>query len=123
MVQEVHTTYRVVKAYEGSSGDSLVVREGERLAFERRETEFEGWIWCVNKLGEAGWVPEAWVALEGRFCVMRRDCDSTELTVEVGEELTGAFVESGWMWARKSDGQEGWVPLECVEMIERGSDG
>ena len=123
MIQKAHTVYRVVKAHEGSIGDMLVVREGERLAFERRKTEFEGWIWCVSRSGQVAWVPEAWVSLEGRSCVMRRDYDSTELTVGVGEEVTGALVESGWAWVRTSDGREGWVPVNCIEKIERGSGG
>ena len=120
MTREVKTVYRVVKPHSGSEGDVLVVRRGERLAFERRVTEWPGWIWCVSRSGAAAWTPEAWVKLEGPTCVMERDYDAAELSVQPGELFTATLTESGWAWGVSSDGCTGWVPLACIETVEHG---
>lgn len=112
--------YRVIRAYKTPYGDPTVFRRGDRLRFERRETEWEGWIWCTAESGKSAWVPEAWVRVEGGFCVMERDYSALELSVESGETLSGNLVESGWLWAKKADGQEGWVPLSYLEKAEHG---
>ena len=82
---------------------------------QRRETEWPGWIWCTNDSGKSAWVPENWVEIEGDSCVMKRDYDSTELSVEAGEVLSVESEESGWAWATKEGRESGWVPLENLE--------
>lgn len=99
------------------SGDVLSLKRGARLEFERRPTEWEGWIWCTSAEGISAWVPESWVTVEGRFCVMLKDYISRELGVDRGDEVTVELTESGWAWVRTPDGDEGWVPLECLEQI------
>lgn len=108
-------TSRVVKPHQPSDPDPLIVRKGARLSFERKETEFAGWIWCTNDSGKRAWVPEHWVDIEGDSCVMKRDYNAIELSVEAGEVLTVEFEESGWAWATKEGGESGWVPLENLE--------
>ena len=120
MIQETPVVYRVVKTFQAPQADPLVVSGGERLAFERRETEWPGWIWCVDESGKSGWVPEAWVCPEGETCVMRRDYDGTELSVADGEEFAVTLTESGWAWGTTSDGRKGWVPMAYLEKIEHG---
>jgi hypothetical protein len=109
--------FRVRKPHEPDSGEVLSVKQGARLEFERRPTEWEGWIWCTSPGGPSAWVPESWVTVEGRSCVMLKDYVSRELALEAGVEVTGEFVESGWAWVRSSGGDEGWVPLECLERM------
>jgi len=46
-----------------------------------------------------------------------RDYDATELTVEVGEELTALAEHSGWFRCRTDTGSLGWVPAENVELL------
>ena len=107
--------YRVIKSYRSAYPDPLCLRQGERLRCERRQSEWPGWVWCSDTSGREGWVPEGWVKVEGDHCVLQRDYDATELTVEVGEDLAGVFEESGWAWVRNAQGAEGWVPLDCLE--------
>jgi hypothetical protein len=57
-------------------------------------------------------VPERWVEFDGDFCILQRDYEAVELSVDVGEILTVEFTESGWAWATRESGQSGWVPLE-----------
>jgi hypothetical protein len=92
-----------------------MVSRGERLRCERRETQWEGWLWCAAPDGRAGWVPEPWVELAGEAGVMTRDYDAAELTVAPGDVLEGVLTASSWLLAVTTSGQQGWVPLECVE--------
>jgi len=110
-------TLRVIKPHQPSDADALTARKREHLSFERRETEWPGWIWGTNMAGRGGWVPENWVEIDGGSCVMKRDYNATELSVEVGEVLTVEFEESGWAWVTKEGGESGWVPLEHLGRI------
>lgn len=109
--------YRVKKSYGGSSEDPLIVRKGDRLRFERRRSEWPGWIWCTSDSGKTGWVPESWVKLEGQACIMTRDYSAFELTVSTGDELSATVIESGWAWVTNSLGESGWVPLNHLETV------
>jgi len=60
-------------------------------------------------------VPEKWVEIDGDSCVMKRDYNATELSVEVGEVVTVEFEQSGWVWAAKEGGESGWVPLDNLD--------
>lgn len=115
----IPTLYRVTKAHKPESSQPLSVLRGERLYYERRLTSWAGWLWCWQPGGHAGWVPEAWVAIEGTECVLQRDYDATELRVQPGESLHGLLVEAGWLQARRATGETGWVPLDCV-VVEPG---
>ena len=110
--------YRAVKSHRPEEGEPLEVSRGDRLEFERRPTGWEGWLWCTNADGDAGWVPEAWVRIEGETCVSTKDYSSSELAVDAGTEVLVGLMESGWAWACTSKGQVGWVPFECLEKID-----
>lgn len=109
------SAYRVIQPHQGSIGGSLSARRGQRLAFEQRESEFAGWLWCTDDAGTGAWVPESWVRIEGPACVLLRDYDAVELSIQVGEILESTLEESGWAWVSKENGQRGWVPLACLE--------
>ena len=94
---------------------------GEVLGFERRPTEWDGWLWCANSKGYRAWVPEAWVSIDGTVCKMRRDYTSLELDVCKGEVLVVEETESGWAWVENSAGRKGWVPLGCLEKLPEKS--
>lgn len=110
-------TFRVIKPHRPPDPDALTARKGERLSFERRESEWPGWIWCTSDSGKGAWVPENWVRMEGYSCVMKRDYNATELSVDVGEALPPEFDESGWAWVTKEGGESGWVPLDHLGRI------
>jgi hypothetical protein len=107
----IKQSFRVIKPYRTPFSDPLIARQGERLNFERRESEWEGWIWCTCTSGRSGWVPENWVQIKDRTCVLQRDYTAAELSVGKGETVTADLFESGWAWASKESGESGWVPL------------
>ncbi len=98
-------TFRVIKPHQPSDADALTARKGERLSFERRETEWARWIWCTSDSGKRAWLPENWVEIQGDSCAMKRDYVTTDLAVDVGEVLTPEFEESGWAWATTVTGE------------------
>ena len=106
--------YIVIKSHTASYSEALIASKGRRLRFERKPTEWQGWLWCTAADGKTGWVPESWVEIEDETCTLLRDYTTAELTVAVGEHLEGEIIESGWLWARTEPGAWGWVPMECV---------
>ena len=107
--------FRAIADYDSAYPESLMLRAGQGVRFERRETEWEGWLWCTSEHGETGWVPEAWLSLGATFAVAQRDYCARELTVRRGAVVTGSLVESGWLWATTDTGVFGWVPLRVLE--------
>ena len=114
--------YRVKTLYESAYPEALVFKKDERLRFERKHTEWPGWIWCTTDGGESAWVPESWVEIKGGFCVLSQDYNSRELTVRPGDELNVIYKESGWVWVRNNEGEAGWIPADRIEP-EHGSSG
>lgn len=111
------TKWRAISDHRPETSEPLRVGVGDMLRFERRITEWKGWIWCTTGEGLEAWVPEAWVKVEGEACTMLRDYTSRELTVRKGETLLVEETESGWAWAENSAGERGWVPLDCLERL------
>ena len=103
--------YRVIEAYESPFPDPLEAKAGARLSFERRETEWAGWVWCTDSSGKTGWVPETWLILDEEFCVLQRDYVASELSVAAGELIVADFSESGWVFGSTASGEQGWIPL------------
>ena len=106
---------RVVEPHQPDSTAALIVRQGEHLHFERRKTEWAGWLWCTNNTGQSGWVPESWVEIQGGTAVLCRDYDATELAVKPGDAVQVGFAVSGWAWITRADGATGWIPLNCLD--------
>jgi len=110
--------YAVAKPHRPSEEQWLAAQQGTRLALERRETVYAGWIWCVADSGAGGWVPEEWVSIAGDTCTLLRDYDALELPVEPGDMVEVEFTESSWAFVQDERGRQGWVPLECLEPLE-----
>ena len=106
---------RVVQTPHKASFDvALAFSAGDRLTVEDRETEWEGWLWCVGADGIGSWVPAAYIERDGAHGVASRDYDATELTVAAGDVLTAHYEEAGWAWCTTATGENGWVPAECL---------
>jgi uncharacterized protein YgiM (DUF1202 family) len=108
----------VIEKHQGSDNHPLIIKKGEILRYERKETEWEGWIWCMDNSGKGGWVPEAYLNLQETHCEVLQDYNAIELTVNIGEEFIIEKEESGWFWVRDEGGREGWIPIISVRIIE-----
>ena len=107
--------FRVIADHDAAYPDPITLRAGDRVCYERRESQWEGWLWCTSDSGAAGWVPESWLTLADASAVARRDYSARELTVQAGMSVAGSLIESGWIWATSEAGASGWVPLRVLE--------
>ena len=113
------TTYRAIKSWQIHYPDPIRGVTGDRLSIGRRDDGFPGWVWATAADSRAGWVPESWLSVEGNSGVLLRDYAAAELALVPGDMVSGDLVESGWLWATAADGQIGWAPLDCLELVRR----
>ncbi|HEX5314633.1 MAG TPA: SH3 domain-containing protein [Gammaproteobacteria bacterium] len=109
----------VIKPYERPYANTIAAGAGETVVPDfDRHTDIAGWVWCRARDGRAGWTPRAWLSRKGEEWRLDRNFDAIELTVHPGETLEVQFEESGFAWASKSNGEKGWVPIECLELAK-----
>jgi len=104
-------TRRVVADYTVSYPDPLVVRAGDLLNVGNEDADFPGWVWCEDRNGKGGWVPDDCIELGGERARARYDYAATELAATVGEELVVTKEKGGWALCINESGQRGWLPL------------
>lgn len=109
---------RVVKEYEASDPNPLVIKAGEKLWVGVRDTTWPAFVRCRNHAGNEGWVPDRYLEIDGKDGVARVDYSAVELTVSGGEILFLEQEVGGWYWARKEPRERGWIPAEHVQIIE-----
>ncbi|MFW9943644.1 MAG: SH3 domain-containing protein [Candidatus Sifarchaeia archaeon] len=115
---------RAIKDHESEFTTPLVIKNGELVEGEERETEWEGWLFCRNSAGVEGWVPKAYLkpeSISNRFLSLK-DYNARELAVRKGTELIVLSEESDWAWARTPVGDEGWVPLNKLVDVGKQPD-
>ena len=106
---------RVVVAHEASFPYSMRVKAGDRISVGQEDEEMPGWLWCTDSDGVGAWVPDIYLERENGEGRMLVDYDSTEFTVDVGDELEYLKEANGWIWCADSEGALGWVPADKVE--------
>ena len=109
--------YRVIEAWRRSYDPALAVKTGQRLTVERRDTEWPGWLWCLNEAGLGGWLPEGVLEVGVGTARVREDFDTAELTVVPGEIVEAQAAREGWIWCQADSGAKGWVPLKVLEAL------
>ena len=111
------TSARVIAAWQVTYSDPLTLRAGEEVTVGKHDTEWPGWVWCTNRAGKGGWVPEQYIEEHGSEGAARYDYTAVELAVNVGDELLVGQRINGWVWCTNANGQSGWVPERNLEMI------
>ena len=109
---------KIIKSYTTRFTNPIILKMGEHVKVRKRDGEWIGWIWCVTEDGNEGWAPEIILKIDQSEAVVVSDYNATELSVVVGEELEMFHRESGWVWCHRSNGDEGWIPLECFGLTE-----
>jgi len=112
------TRYRVIKNYQRSNADPIILHKGDPIRIGREfdgDPEWQGWIWCESQTGKGGWVPRTLITIRGSTGTAREDYNASELCVQKGEALNILEVLNGWTRARRANGETGWVPLRNLE--------
>jgi hypothetical protein len=108
----------VIKDYEAQYPDPIQARAGDEVSVDpSKETDILGWVWCTNRVAKSGWVPIAYLEIEGDRGRILYDYSAIELTVHTGEVLTVHKTESSFHWVTNENGKQGWVPIENVEPV------
>ncbi len=95
------------------------VREGDSVAVGHRNQQHPDFVWAATEDGHHGWVPEEYLEMTGKqSAVVRRDYDSSHLTVVEDEELDVIEQVGDYLLCRTEAGVEGWVPVSCVHDVE-----
>jgi hypothetical protein len=109
----------VKKDHASTDPDSLSAKAGDILQGEEKPTIWPNWLWCHNANAVYSWVPKSFLKpieeKPGYFTVLK-DYIAKELTVKTNDELTILFEDSDWAFARTPSGDEGWVPLENLDL-------
>jgi hypothetical protein len=108
---------RVIEDYRAAYPDPVTFTKGEILKIEKKQSEWDNWVWCINKLGKGRWIPKNYLEIYEDTCRILRDYEATELTVKIDDKLEVEKIESDWIWAINNQGKHGWVPLKCVQLI------
>ena len=106
---------KVSSAYKSAYPDPLQLKAGDEVRVTDKKSEWPGWLWCTDRNGNAGWIPGLYIERSGDTGMLRTYYDATELTVEAGDEVEVLGEQSGWAWCRKTDGEQGWLPLNALE--------
>lgn len=109
---------QVTADYTRSREDPIMCSAGDSLSVgERYDWHGAVWVWCTNRAGKSGWMPEGYVTIEGEHGIAKVDYNAIELTVKVGDVVTVLDQSHQWAWCKTADGELGWVPLENIDLV------
>lgn len=105
----------VIESYERPYENPIAVSAGEQVTPDfDKSTDIEGWVWCIAKDSRSGWTPKKWLTQSKDKWRVDRDFNAIELTVATGDLLEVTLKESEFYWARKENGEVGWIPCKHV---------
>ncbi len=110
------TRVHVIRAHISSDPDPVRFVPGDVLSVGQHDQQWRSYVWCTDRSGHAGWVPDSYLEMSGAHeATGLRAYDATELTVGPGELLDMLEEAGGWLRCRSSSGHEGCVPGDIVE--------
>ncbi|MFX0040350.1 MAG: SH3 domain-containing protein [Promethearchaeota archaeon] len=109
---------RVIKDYNSPYTEPLFFKKSEIVSIGEKDSEWSGWIWCTNKLGNSRWIPENYLEIHGDKGILKRDYNAVELNAQIGEEYLIKEEEAEWYWVVNQEGKSGWVPIKNVQKIK-----
>ena len=114
--------YIVVHKYESSNINPIELKAGDVVEIGEKSKDdgsWANWIYCVSiRTKRAGWTPVQILEIAGEKGVATTDYTAKEMTVAVGDVVQGHNELNGWLWCtRKSDGESGWVPQNCIKLL------
>ncbi|NVM19784.1 MAG: hypothetical protein HWN80_18930 [Candidatus Lokiarchaeota archaeon] len=112
---------KVIKSHHSEVLIPFQAEKGEIVSGKERPTQWEGWLYCKNKVGIYGWVPKTYVnpikdSLEKYQFI--RPYNSYEITISKGELVKIKEIESGWAVIENESRKIGWIPLDNLDIDE-----
>ena len=112
--------YIVIKSHVSNYPDPIGLDEGDAVSIGEKykgPENWDSWVYCSEeKYKRKGWVPEQIIRKNtGATGIITEQYTAKELTVNSGEVLRGYRELNGWIWCKKIDGEEGWLPKEILE--------
>jgi multidrug efflux pump len=105
---------KAILFYRSPFPDPLIATKDTVVHLRQRSDAEPGWVYGISPDEKEGWIPQQWLRIEGNRGTLLRDYDATELSLEVGDELSVTQALNGWYWARNAAGKEGWIPARAV---------
>ena len=106
---------RVTTPHTSAYPNPISFAAGDSLLLGVRDDEYPGWIRATTADGNEGWAPEQAIELTADGSgIARGDYTARELDIELGEVVEVIREFNRWVWARTSDGREGWIPLATI---------
>ncbi len=116
-----HLICYVIKAHKPDNSEPFKCRKGDEVEIVVGTPPLYGdkRICCVNSNGQRGWMPGKHFIrrIGGNKAEILRDYDSTEFSVDVGEELIIIWETSGWILCGKNR-QRGWIPKNKIKKFK-----
>jgi hypothetical protein len=88
----------------------LSLDAGDTVTTGPRDKSWLGWIWVSTADGRGSYVPEDILEITGSTARLLAPFSARDLSVTKGEPVTALREVKGWLWCRKADGTEGWLP-------------
>jgi len=95
----------------------MIIKVGEKLIVEKKETIYNNWVWVTSIDGNSCWIPESFLNINNCEGIAKENYDSTELNVKQGEQLIFYREVAKWYWVKNSNGKFGWVPKDNTKLI------
>lgn len=114
--------FLVIKNYKSPYPSPLKFSKGERILIKKEFTEdpdWKNWLWCEGENDNQAWIPIEYIKREENSGFLSLDYDARELSVKIGENLSGYEEMNGFVKAEKMNGEKGWVPLRNLELIKK----
>lgn len=120
--------YIVIDEYTCENNDPIKLVRGDKVIVgERSDAQgpWPNWVYCTScRTKKEGWIPVQILEIADGEGIVTKDYVAKEMSVNRGESLVGGIELNGWIWCRRiSDGEEGWVPEQCVRELEVGQSG
>ncbi|HKJ26293.1 MAG TPA: SH3 domain-containing protein [Anaerolineales bacterium] len=113
--------FKVIEDYKSPYPEPNVFQAGEKVQVGEKfedDPEWQDWFWCEGENQQKAWVPKLYLQMDGHVGVFIQDYNALELTLQVGEILTGFEEVNGFCMAENENGQKGWAPLKNLEVME-----
>ncbi len=123
LIQERQLKFIVIQQHQSEFPDPITFSKGALLNLGevyKGEEGWKNWCFCTTQGQKGGWVPEqVFERIDDNIGCAIESYTARELDVDQGDVLLSLRELNGWVWCRKStNGEEGWVPAECLQQID-----